>query len=276
MTTPTNTHVRDSGVPLVEWDRDGSRLRCLVRWPADRPALSRVLPIFEQLDLSLIDHRPEAAADGFVFSHVDEVSPDDVLPLMTEAFVAAWEGTVDRDVFASLVTQAHLRARQVQLVRVAYQYLRQAGLGASRSYVRGILSTHREFVRHWVEVFEQRFEPEGGVPVENLLAKYAEAAETRDEFRVLDWYTGLLDAVTRTNYFRTDDESVPLPTIVLKLDPGSLPFPNDPDLAVETFVHHPDVEGLHVRYGHVARGGLRWSDRIEDYRDEVLALAKAQ
>lgn len=276
MTLPANTHATDPSAPRVEWEADGPRLRCLVRWPAERPALSRVLPIFEQLGLGLIDHRPEAAADGFVFSPVEDATTDDVLPLMTEAFVAAWEGTVDQDVFASLVTEAHLRARQVQLVRVAYQYLRQAGLAASRSYVRGILSTHREFVRHWVEVFEQRFEPESGAPVENLLAKYAEAAETRDEFRVLDWYAGLLEAVTRTNYFRRGHTGAPTPTIVLKLDPGSLPFPTDPDVAVETFVHHPDVEGLHVRYGPVARGGLRWSDRIEDYRNEVLALAKAQ
>jgi glutamate dehydrogenase len=276
MTLPANTHATDPPAPRVEWEAHGPRLRCLVRWPAERPALSRVLPIFEQLGLGLIDHRPEDAADGFVFSPVEGATMEDVLPLMTEAFVAAWEGTVDRDVFASLVTTARLRARQVQLVRVAYQYLRQAGLGASRSYVRGILSTHREFVRHWVEVFEQRFDPEGRTRAENLLAKYAEAAETRDEFRVLDWYSGLLEAVTRTNYFRTGDTSVALPTIVIKLDPGRLPFPTDPDLAVETFVHHPDVEGLHVRYGRVARGGLRWSDRIEDYRDEVLALAKAQ
>jgi len=276
MTIPTNANPTGTSTPRVEWDADGSHLRCLVRWPAERPVLSRVLPIFEQLGLRLIDHRPEAAADSFVFSQVEHASTDDVLPLMTEAFVAAWDGSVDQDVFASLVTETHLRARQVQLVRAAYQYLRQAGLGASRSYVRGILSTHGDFVRHWVDAFEQRFDPLSAAPADNLLAKYAEAAETRDEFRVLDWYSGLFEAVTRTNYFRTDGSGAPVQTIVLKLDPAKLPFPTDPEVAVETFVHHPDVEGLHIRYGRVARGGLRWSDRIEDYRDEVLALAKAQ
>ena len=177
----------------------------------------------------------------------------------------------------SLVLEAHLHARQVQLVRAACQYLRQAGLGASPSYVRGILSAHREFVRHWVEVFEQRFDP--GVRCvrsSNRLATYADAATTRDEFRVLDWYAALLDAVTRTNYFRLDAPATRRSRSCSSSTRARLPFPTDPAVQVETFVHHPDVEGLHVRYGAVARGGLRWSDRVEDYRDEVLALAKAQ
>jgi glutamate dehydrogenase len=262
--------------PQVTWEADGRRLRCLVRWPGERPPLSGVLPIFEQLGLLLTDHEHADTADQFVFGEIEQVSSDETLSLLGEAFVAAWEGSVDRDVFAALVTSAHLRVRQVQLVRSAFQYLRQAGIGASRTYVRDILSAHGDFLRHWVAVFEQRFDPYLPVAGEHLLAKYAEAAATRDEFRVLDWYAGLLEAITRTNYFCRDEEGAPYPSIVLKLDPGKLPFPTDPKVAVETFVHHPDVEGLHVRYGPVARGGLRWSDRVEDYRDEVLALAKAQ
>jgi glutamate dehydrogenase len=263
-----------SRIPTVDWDTKGSTLRCLVRWPGNRPSLSQVLPIFDQLGLRVADHRPDRETDAFLFSLEDQLV-DDTFPLLTEAFVAAWDGSVDRDVFASLVMEAHLHARQVQLVRAAFQYLRQGGLGASRSYVRDILTTHRDFVRYWVESFEQRFEPPGrGLP-EHDLAKHADAAGTRDEYRVLDWYAKLLDAITRTTYFR-DDRTSSSSTIVLKLDPSKLPFATDPSVAVETFVHHPDVEGLHVRYGRVARGGLRWSDRIEDYRDEVLALARAQ
>ncbi|MEV0284901.1 MULTISPECIES: NAD-glutamate dehydrogenase domain-containing protein [unclassified Kribbella] len=267
---------RTRGLPKVDWDANGSGLRCLVRWPGKRPALSQVLPTFDQLGLRLADHRPEAAADAFFFQRFEDSYADEVMPLLTEAFIASWEGSVDRDVFASLVVDAQLHPRQVQLVRAAFQYLRQAGLAASRSYVRGILTRHRDFVRHWVEVFEQRFDPDRPTRAEHLLGKYADAATTRDEFRVLDWYTGLLESVTRTNYFRRDDVGALSATIVLKLDPGKLPFRTDPAVKVETFVHHPGVEGIHVRYGAVARGGLRWSDRIEDYRDEVLALAKSQ
>ena len=246
-----------------------------MRWPGERPPLSQVLPIFDQLSLPLVDHRPEPTADAFFFSRVDDLSVNDVLPLLTEAFVMAWEGSVDRDVFASLVVEAQLSARQVQLVRAGYQYLQQAGLGASRPYVRRILSTHREFVRTWVETFEDRFAPHGPGPGGHLLAKHVDAAATRDEFRVLHWYADFLDAVTRTTYFRLD-AGRPSSTIVFKVEPSTAPFATDPSVSVETFVHHPRVEGLHVRYGHVARGGLRWSDRVEDYRDEVLALAKAQ
>lgn len=213
--------------PGVTWERDGSSLRCLVEWPGQRPVLSQVLPIFEQLGLQLADHRPAEGADSFVFVRPDRTSVDDVLALMTEAFVAAWEGSVDRDEFAVLVTEAQLDARQVQLVRAAFQYLRQAGLGASRSYVCSILSTHREFIRHWVETFEERFDPEGGASAEHRLAKYADAATTRDEFRVLEWYAGFVDAVTRTSYFRRDEDR-PTSTIVFKLDPRQLPFATDP------------------------------------------------
>lgn len=262
--------------PRVAWEAGGPWLRCVVGWPGERPSLSRVLPIFEHLGLVLADHRPEEAADSFLFANIEDPRLDEMLLLLAEAFSAAWEGIVDRDQFAALVVDAHLSPRQVQLVRAACQYLRQAGLGASPSYVREILSAHSDFVRHWVEVFEERFDPDPRAPVDNKLGTYADAARTRDEFRVLDWYAALLGAVTRTSYFRADAAGRPSTTIVLKLDPARLPFANDPAVRVETFVHHPDVEGLHVRYGAVARGGLRWSDRVEDYRNEVLALAKAQ
>lgn len=266
--------------PRVTWEADAAGLRCSVEWPGDRPPLSRVLPIFEHLGLDLVDHVPGETGDSFAFAEIEDPNLPEMLPLLADAFGAAWEGLVDRDEMAALVVETHLDARQVQLVRAASQYLRQAGLGASTSYVRGILSAHRDFVRHWVELFEARFDPDSRTSAAdtpaNKLATYADAATTRDEFRVLDWYVGLLDAVTRTNYFRSDASGRRAATIVLKLDPSRLPFPTDPAVRVETFVHHPDVEGLHVRYGAVARGGLRWSDRVEDYRDEVLALAKAQ
>jgi glutamate dehydrogenase len=271
---------RATGSAVLSWSADGESTTCAVGWPGERPALSRVLPLFEQLGLELRDHRPsgvpEAVADIFDFQPIQAAEVDRILPLLGEGFLSAWEGRVDADDFAVLVPTALLRPRQVQLVRAAFHYLRQAGLGASHAYVRDILVANSTFVRHWVEVFEARFDPGAKSAHEDLLAKYVDAATTRDEFRVLQWYAGLGQAVVRTNYFRAEAHETPGRAIVLKLDPKKLPFATDPAVAVETFVHHPDVEGLHVRYGPVARGGVRWSDRIEDYRDEVLALAKAQ
>ena len=268
------------GSAVVSWSANHESTTCVVGWPGQRPRLVEVLPLFEQLGLQLVDHRPggelDPVGDVFTFPAIESPDSAEILPLLGEAFLTAWERSVDRDDFAILVRAAHLRARQVQLLRVVFQYLRQAHLGASRSYVRGILEANPEFVRHWVELFEERFDPRTtGVP-EDRLDEYVDAARTRDEHRVLQWYAAVGGAVTRTSYFRTDTGGHPSSTIVLKLDPSRLSFPSDPAVKVETFVHHPDVEGLHVRCGSVARGGLRWSDRIEDYRDEVIALARAQ
>lgn len=265
---------------VASWNANSGSTTCAVGWPGQRPRLAEVLPLFDHLGLELVDHRPGEvqglAGDVFTFQPLLMPDSEEVLPLLGEAFLQAWEGSVDRDDFAILVRTARIRARQVQLLRAVFQYLRLAHLGASRAYVRDILVANPEFVRHWLELFEARFDPRDQQIPEDRLAKYVDAAGTRDEFRVLQWYTAVGAAVTRTSYFRTGTEGSPSTTIVLKLDATRLPFPSGPAVKVETFVHHPAVGGLHIRCGAVARGGLRWSDRIEDYRDEVLALANAQ
>ena len=265
---------------VLSWSADSSALHCVVGWPGRRPALVDVLPLFEHLGLALVDHRPVAgdgvAADVFEFRPLEPPPGPVVLRLLGEAFLAAWERRCDRDEFARLVPVARLTIRQVQLLRVALQYLRQAGLGTSRRYVIGILTEHMDFVRHWVELFEARFDPAAEALPEDRLDALLASASTRDEDRVLRWYAGFGRAVTRTTFFQRDEDGLPSSTIVVKLDPARMSFLADAGVAVETFVHHPDVEGLHARCALVARGGLRWSDRIEDYRAEVLALVKAQ
>ncbi|MGH3520798.1 MAG: NAD-glutamate dehydrogenase domain-containing protein [Haloechinothrix sp.] len=257
----------------VQWDIDHDQLRCAISWDGNRPELAAVLPQFEHLGLLLVDHRPISdSCDEFVFRRSVAQMDEEVTALLAEAFVAAWDRRCDSDDFARLVPAARLRARQVQLVRVAFAYLRQAGLGASRSYVAEILLEHPDFVRRWVEVFEARFIP-GAAPVDDDLDRFVDMVVTRDEDRVLSWYTAFVRAVRRTNYCQRDRTDA---AIAVKLDPAAMPVPVGPGVTVETFVYHPDVEGLHVRCGPVARGGLRWSDRMEDYRAEVLALVRAQ
>jgi len=271
---------RASGSVVLSWSQAEHGPRCAVGWPGPRPALADVLPLFDHLGLQLMDHQPaeegDAVADVFTFRGLKAPQDSEVLALLGEAFLAEWERRCDRDGFSVLVPTARLNWRQVQLVRVAFQYLRQAGLGASRRYVQDILVAHPDFLRHWLEVFEDRFDPHRASSTEDRLDQMRDAATTRDEDRVLGWYAGFGRAVTRTNYFRRGADGQPNKTIVIKLDPARLPFRSDTGLVVETFVHHPDVEGLHVRCGPVARGGVRWSDRLEDYRSEVLALVKAQ
>ena len=139
---------------VLSWSADASALHCVVGWPGRRPALVDVLPLFEHLGLALVDHRPVTgdgvAADVFEFRPLDPPPGPVVLRLLGEAFLAAWERRCDRDEFARLVPVARLTIRQVQLLRVTFQYLRQAGLGTSRRYVIGILTEHTDFVRHWV------------------------------------------------------------------------------------------------------------------------------
>jgi glutamate dehydrogenase len=270
---------RRSGSATLSWSsEDGRRLRCVVGWPGARPALAEVLPLFADLGLRIVDHQPVggsgSAGDVFTFDTDRSDADDEVMGLLGDAFLAAWERRCDRDGSAALALTARLTPRQVQLVRVAFAYLRQAGLGASRAYVQDILLEHPAFVRGWVECFESRFAP-GGARATDRLDTLLDAATTSDEDKVLRWFTGFVRAATRTTYFRRSDEAH-AGTIVVKLDPARMPFLPASGARVETFVHHPDVEGLHVRHGLVARGGLRWSHRLEDYRTEVLALVRAQ
>jgi glutamate dehydrogenase len=275
---------RRSGSATLSWSCDDERgLRCVVGWPGRRPPLAAVLPMFDDLGLRILEHQPvmdydsardELAGDVFTFDATGAGFDDEVMALLGEAFLAAWEGRCDRDGFAALAAAARLHARQIQLVRVAFAYLHQAGLGASRNYVRDILLQHAAFVRGWVDHFESTFDPRSASSPAGLDA-LLEAATTRDEDKVLRWFAGFLTAVTRTNYFQDLDDAHAA-TIVVKLAPARMPFLEASGAVVETFVHHPDVEGLHVRFSLTARGGLRWSDRLEDYRTEVLALVKAQ
>jgi len=219
---------QERGSAVVSWSADHEFTTCVVGWPGQRPLLVEVLPLFEQLGLELVDHRPgggrEPVGDVFTFSAIQAPEINEVLPLFGEAFLTAWQRSVDRDDFAVLVRAARLHARQVQLLRAVFQYLRQAHLGASRAYVRGILVANPEFVRHWVELFEARFDPSAPQVREDRLAKYVEAARTGDEYRVLHWYAAAGAAVTRTSYFRTVAGGHPSSTIVLKLEPSRLPF----------------------------------------------------
>src|SRR5687768_4283353 len=112
---PTADERMKPPAPSVAWEVEGPWLRCVVGWPGDRPLLSRVLPIFEHLGLVLADHRSAADMDVFSFADIEDPRLDEMMPLLAEAFSAAWEGVVDRDRFATLVVDAHLSPRQVQL-----------------------------------------------------------------------------------------------------------------------------------------------------------------
>ncbi len=210
----------------------------------------------------------------------------------TDAFVSAWTGTSESDRFDRLVLRAGLTWRQVVVLRTYSRYLRQGGTTFSEDYIAGVLAGNPEVARLLVAVFETRFAPDrfaqadGGHPSPARLGAATRAVaaveaaledvQNLTQDRILRSLLATVTATQRTNFYRTGSDGRPKPTVSIKLDPHAVPGLPEPRPAHEIWVCGPDVEGVHLRFGAVARGGLRWSDRQEDFRTEVLGLVKAQ
>jgi glutamate dehydrogenase len=271
---------------------DGSRL--LLLWPSPAPALlADVFPVLENLALRIAGHEAyEVRPAGRASVRVEEFAllPRDLAALtaapaigneVADAFRAVWSGHADNDAFNQLVLRAGLSWRDVTLLRACFAYLRQAGLAFSQGFVERTLLVHKRVTQLLVALFQARLDPvdlnsadedEALAEVETALAP----VENITEDRLLRALLELICAVVRTNYYQYDADGAPKSYVVLKLDSTALPFLSAPRPMTETFVYSTRMEGLHLRTAKVARGGLRWSDRTEDYRTEVLALMKAQ
>ena len=169
------------------------------------------------------------------------------------------------------------------IIRALGKYLRQAGFTYSDAYVGEVYSDHPEISKLLVDYFAAKFDPaaddegrEGAMTeIDDAIEAALSEVASLDADRVLRSSLELLRATLRTNYYI--DESGELPTaLVLKIRPTELSFVPKPKPALEMWVYSPQVEGAHLRFGAVARGGLRWSDRRDDFRTEVLGLVKAQ
>jgi len=200
------------------------------------------------------------------------------------ALAALWNGEIDDDDFNALVLDARLTWRQVVVLRAYARYLRQAGTTFSQTYIAAVLRHNPVIARQLIRLFESRFDPDrhsgeaerGEALVEELTGELDEVASL-DEDRILRAYLGLILATLRTNYFRAKPGSEDwLDYLVFKLDAGAVPDLPAPRPRFELFVYSPRFEGVHLRFAGVARGGLRWSERREDFRTEILGLAKAQ
>ncbi len=255
-------------------------------------ALSDALPILENLGVRVIDDRPYHVqpADGRTVWVVDfglalagesEVALDRVRPLFHEAFEAMWSGRVEPDDLNRLVLAAELSAREIAILRAYTRYLRQAGIPFSLAYMQQALVTHAALARRLVALFEARFDPARASPeAEQALTREIEAGleqvPSLDDDRILRRMLETVAATTRSNAFQRGRDGANKPYISLKFDPRKVPELPEPRPMFEIFVYAPRVEGVHLRGGPVARGGLRWSDRREDFRTEVLGLMKAQ
>ncbi len=252
-------------------------------------SLSDVLPTFEHMGARVIDERPYAIepAEGeaawlYDFGMRCEAgNVADVRELFEDAFLGVWRGELEDDALNRLVLLAGLTGRQISIVRAIAKYLRQAGIAFSDSYMERTVIAHPGIAALLVELFNARLDPDARD--EQLAAELGEdlreridAVESLDEDRILRSFMSVVQAILRTNYFMRDEAGAGKPYLSFKLDPALISVLPLPRPRFEIFVYSPRVEGVHLRGGSVARGGLRWSDRREDFRTEVLGLMKAQ
>ena len=257
-------------------------------------ALSRSLPMLEHLGVRVDEERPyliEAlnATPAWVHDFGLELADDAefdierVKNLFEDAFQQVWTGEIESDDFNRLVLRAQLAAREVTILRAYAKYLRQVGSTFSDAYIERALTGNPTIARKLVELFVARFDPSLGDTREQrveLLLKWIDSALDQvpnlDEDRILRQFLGVIKATQRTNYYRLDEQGRPRPYLSFKFNPAHVPGLPEPKPMFEIWVYAPRVEGVHLRGGRAARGGLRWSDWREDFRTEVLGLMKAQ
>ena len=250
-------------------------------------SLSQILPFFQNLGLKVLDEVPfeieTSDGRGFFLYDLGLNYPTGVDPvatgtLLADSFGAAVTGATESDGLDRLVLQQGMPWHRVVILRSYAKYLRQIGNANSYEFVADTLLANPDVARGLVALFEARFDPDLAEDqrirrteqVRTDLAVAMEQVATLDADRVLRTIINLIEASLRTNFFQAK------PYLSIKFDPTAvelLPFPKP---MFEIWVYSPRVEGVHLRFGKVARGGLRWSDRREDFRTEVLGLVKAQ
>ena len=278
----------------IEADQDTFRLK--VFNPGAAINLSDMLPMLEHLGLEVVDERPHriSPGDGPVpvvwVQDLGLADPEgralDIGAFrdeFRETFARASRGEIESDGFNQLVTAAGLGWRQVVVIRAYCKYLLQAAIAFSQSYMETTLARNPAITGLLVDLFEARFDPGAAKgrdgKIETLVRRIADkldAVENLDEDRILRRFLNVIQATLRTNFYQTTEDGKPKSYLSFKIsspDMDELPLPRP---HAEIFVYSPRMEGVHLRGGKVARGGIRWSDRREDFRTEILGLMKAQ
>ncbi|MEU4817875.1 NAD-glutamate dehydrogenase [Micromonospora aurantiaca] len=256
--------------------------------------LSAVLPVLHSLGVKVVDEHPYEVerVDGRIWLYdfgleLPERHQDlaEVRPHVENAFAAAWRGEAEVDGFNELVLRAGLTWRQVVVLRAYAKYLRQAGTVFSQEYMEQTFIAYPQIAELLVKLFETRFAP-GATTLDERRQRSGELVDaigealdevaSLDQDRILRSYLTLIQATLRTSFYQKPVGGRPKAYVAFKLDPQAIPDLPAPRPKFEIFVYSPRFEGVHLRYGPVARGGLRWSDRREDFRTEVLGLVKAQ
>jgi len=261
----------------------------------DRPmTLTDVLPMLEQMGLRIVSARPyeiEPRSGGpfwildfdMTTGHGISVEVLAVKDAFQETFAQVCSANIESDGFNRLVLAAGLHWRSVVMLRALCKYLLQTRSPFSQSYMEQSLAGNPAISKLLVALFEARFDPGARIDtnarctaLSEQIEKALEDVANLDEDRILRMFLALIQAMLRTNYYQSNDDGTPKPYLSFKFDPGRVPTLPQPRPMFEIFVYSPRIEGVHLRGGPVARGGIRWSDRREDFRTEILGLMKAQ
>jgi glutamate dehydrogenase len=295
-------------VDLYRHKTDERQFHCKIIHSGPPVPLSDIMPRLENMGLKVLAEEPyevhPLGAASVVrirdFSLAAEGMQDDLSPIkqkFQETFVRVWNREAENDGFNRLVITAELEWHEVVVLRAYSKYIRQIGVNVSEQLIQQTLSAHSDIARTLIQLFQTHFDPSLGsatlrgasMASEGVTGRHLAAGGIRaqiedaldrvknpDEDRILRLYLTLIEATLRTNYYQRDANGNRKPYLSFKLDSQSireLPLPRP---MFEISVYSPSMEGIHLRAGKVARGGIRWSDRREDFRTEILGLMKAQ
>ncbi|MFI9504949.1 NAD-glutamate dehydrogenase [Nocardia sp. NPDC052566] len=247
------------------------------RWIYDFGLLARPELLRSSLDRDLDAELLESSARADAL----EAAVRGLRERFTEAFEAVWYGRAEADQLNELVLRARLPWRAVSILRTYAKYLQQADFPYSQANIARVLLTYPDVARLFVDLFGAMFDPdthaaEHAADLEAQVRGRIDEVVSLDADRILRAILSLIKATLRTNYYVTDLEGVSRSYVSVKVEPQEIAELPKPRPQFEIFVYSPKVEGVHLRFGPVARGGLRWSDRLEDFRTEILGLVKAQ
>jgi len=296
-----------SGRPLgVRLDREpglpAHRFTLRLFHPREPIALSDILPLLENLGLRVLSEAPfvlgspaggpgdDAVALQVLSVETMDKSAVDLAaagPRLAETLDRLWMGALENDGLNRLVLGAGLAWREVAILRAYAKYLRQTGIAFSQAYMERALCLYPAIARAMADLFRARFDPALGdatsaarkariEAIDTTLAAALESVTTLDEDRILRRFLNALRSSLRTNYWQTGPDGASKEWISFKIDSRAIDELPAPRPMVEIFVYSPRMEGIHLRGGRVARGGIRWSDRPEDFRTEILGLMKTQ
>ncbi len=292
-----------NGIDLSLYERvDGApgEARLKVYRVGNPLSLSAVLPMLSSMGVEVVDERPyelELERPTHLYEFGLRYGDGSAVPphareLFQDALRAVWDGYNEIDGFNALVLEAGLTWRQATILRAYAKYMKQGHSPFAVDYLEGALRANLDITRLLVRLFETRFDPDllgdGSAPagdevraaaataIVDKISRALDDVASLDHDRILRSYLAHILGTLRTNYFQRGANGQAKPAISFKLEPTAIPDLPEPRPRFEIFVYSPRVEGVHLRFGYVARGGLRWSDRRDDFRTEVLGLVKAQ